>query len=157
MTTGSTVFVFNGPNLNLLGTRKPEVYGRTTLADVEARCREAAAGHGLELDFRQTNQEGTLVDWIQEAGAAVTRGEALGAVLNAAAYTHTSVALHDAIEGAELPVIEVHVSNVHAREPFRHHSYVSPVAAGIVVGFGVDGYVLAIDGLVRKVRPLRSV
>ena len=153
----TTVFVFNGPNLNLLGVRKPEVYGRTVLADVEALCREAATGHGLSLDFRQTNHEGVLVDWIHEAGAAVKRGDALGAVLNAAAYTHTSVALHDAIEGAELPTIEVHISNVHGRETFRHHSYVSPVAAGIVVGFGVDGYPLAIDGLVRKTRPLRSV
>lgn len=157
MTTGATVFVFNGPNLNLLGTRKPEVYGTTTLADVESRCREAAGAHGCALDFRQTNDEGTLVDWIQEAGAAVRRGAALGAVLNAGAYSHTSIALHDAIEGAELPTVEVHISNVHAREPFRQHSYISPVAAGIVVGFGVDGYVLAIDGLVRAVRPLRSV
>ena len=153
----TTVFVFNGPNLNLLGTRKPEVYGTTVLADVEAQCRESAAAHGLALDFRQTNHEGTLVDWIQEAGASVKRGEALGLVLNAAAYTHTSVALHDAIEGAELPTVEVHISNVHGRETFRHHSYVSPVAAGIVVGFGIGGYALAIDGLVRKFRPLRSV
>ncbi|WP_344021773.1 type II 3-dehydroquinate dehydratase [Pseudonocardia kongjuensis] len=152
----TTVYVFNGPNLNLLGVRKPEVYGTTVLADVEALCATTAAGHGLELDFRQTNHEGTLVDWIQEAGAAVKRGDALGLVLNAAAYTHTSVALHDAIEGAELPTVEVHISNVHGREAFRHHSYVSPVAAGIVVGFGVDGYALAIDGLVRKLRPVRS-
>lgn len=151
------MFVFNGPNLNLLGTRKPEVYGTSVLADVETLCRESAAAHGCELDFRQTNHEGTLVDWVHEAGAAVKRGAALGAVLNAAAYTHTSVALHDAIEGAELPTVEVHISNVHGRETFRHHSYVSPVAAGIVVGFGVDGYALAIDGLVRRTRPLRSV
>ncbi|MCM3846193.1 MULTISPECIES: type II 3-dehydroquinate dehydratase [Pseudonocardia] len=153
----TTVFVFNGPNLNLLGTRKPEVYGTTVLTDVEALCRESAAAHHLELDFRQTNHEGVLVDWIHEAGAAVKRGDAVGLVLNAAAYTHTSVALHDAIEGAELPTVEVHISNVHGRETFRHHSFVSPVAAGIVVGFGVDGYALAIDGLVRKVRPLRAV
>lgn len=155
--TTQTVFVFNGPNLNLLGTRKPEVYGTTVLADVETLCREAVAGHGLALDFRQTNHEGTLVDWVHEAGAAVKRGEAIGCVLNAAAYTHTSVALHDAIEGAELPTVEVHISNVHGRETFRHHSFVSPVAAGIVVGFGVDGYALAVDGLVRKFRPLRAV
>ncbi|MBC3194744.1 type II 3-dehydroquinate dehydratase [Pseudonocardia sp. C8] len=153
----TTVFVFNGPNLNLLGTRNPEVYGTKVLDDVEALCRDSAAGHGLELDFRQTNHEGTLVDWIHEAGAAVKRGEALGLVLNAAAYTHTSVALHDAIEGTELPTVEVHISNVHGRETFRHHSFVSPVAIGIVVGFGVDGYALAIDGLVRKRRPARSV
>ncbi len=151
-----TVFVFNGPNLNLLGTRRPDVYGTTILADVEALCRAEAARHGLALDFRQTNHEGTLVDWIQEAGVAVRQGTALGAVLNAAAYTHTSVALHDAVEGAELPTIEVHISNVHGREEFRHHSFVSPVAAGIVVGFGVTGYALAIDGLVRLRRPARS-
>lgn len=152
----STVFVFNGPNLNLLGTRRPDVYGTTVLADVEALCREEATRHGLDLDFRQTNHEGVLVDWIHEAGAAVKQGTALGAVLNAAAYTHTSVALHDAVEGAELPTIEVHISNVHGREEFRHHSFVSPVAAGIVVGFGVTGYALAIDGLVRLRRPTRS-
>lgn len=151
-----TVFVFNGPNLNLLGTRRPDVYGTTVLADVEALCREETARHGLELDFRQTNHEGTLVDWVHEAGAAVKQGRALGAVLNAAAYTHTSVALHDAVEGAELPTIEVHISNVHGREEFRHHSFVSPVAAGIVVGFGVTGYALAIDGLLRLRRPTRS-
>ncbi|MDN5918053.1 MAG: type II 3-dehydroquinate dehydratase [Pseudonocardia sp.] len=151
-----TVFVFNGPNLNLLGTRRPDVYGTTVLADVEALCREEAVRHGLDLDFRQTNHEGVLVDWIHEAGATVKQGTALGAVLNAAAYTHTSVALHDAIEGAELPTIEVHISNVHGREEFRHHSFVSPVAAGIVVGFGVTGYALAIDGLVRLRRPTRS-
>lgn len=151
-----TVFVFNGPNLNLLGTRRPDVYGTTVLADVEALCREETARHGLDLDFRQTNHEGVLVDWIHEAGAAVKQGTALGAVLNAAAYTHTSVALHDAVEGAELPTVEVHISNVHGREEFRHHSFVSPVAAGIVVGFGVTGYALAIDGLVRLRRPTRS-
>ena len=153
----TTVFVFNGPNLNLLGVRRPDVYGTTVLADVEALCGDECARHGVELDFRQTNHEGVLVDWIQEAGAAVKAGTALGAVLNAAAYTHTSVALHDAIEGADLPTVEVHVSNVHGREAFRHHSYVSPVAAGIVVGFGVTGYALAIDGLVRLRRPTRSV
>ncbi|MFP5019350.1 type II 3-dehydroquinate dehydratase [Pseudonocardia phyllosphaerae] len=152
----TTVYVFNGPNLNLLGTRKPEVYGTATLASVEELCRATAAGHDLELDFRQTNHEGDLVEAIHEAGAAVKRGEALGAVINAGAWTHTSLALHDAIEGAELPVVEVHISNVHAREAVRHHSYLSPVAAGIVVGFGVDGYALAIDGLVRKLRPVRS-
>ncbi|MEU4574309.1 type II 3-dehydroquinate dehydratase [Nonomuraea sp. NPDC023979] len=143
----TTVYVFNGPNLNLLGTRRPEVYGTATLADVEALCREECAAAGMELDFRQSNHEGDLVDWIQEAGAAVKAGRAVGAVVNAGAYTHTSVALHDAIEGAELPVVEVHISNVHRREPFRHRSYLSPVAAGIVVGFGVRGYALAIRGL----------
>ena len=142
-----SVLILNGPNLNLLGTRKPEVYGSTSLADVEQLCREAAGRLGLEVDFKQSNHEGQLIDWIHEAGAAVKAGDCIGAVFNPGAYTHTSVALHDAIEGASLPVIECHVSNVHKREEFRHHSYISPVAAGIVVGFGVHGYVLAINGL----------
>ncbi|MEV4836746.1 type II 3-dehydroquinate dehydratase [Nonomuraea sp. NPDC049486] len=149
----TSVYVFNGPNLNLLGTRKPEVYGTTTLSDVETMCREEAEALGLELVFGQSNHEGQLIDWIQEAGAAVKAGQAVGAVLNPGAYTHTSVALHDAIEGVELPVIELHISNVHRREPFRHHSYISPVARGIVVGFGVYGYVLAIRGLHNAARP----
>jgi 3-dehydroquinate dehydratase-2 len=143
-----TVLVLNGPNLNLLGTRKPEVYGRTTLADVEQLCREEAGKLGLEVDFKQSNHEGQLIDWIHEAGAAVKAGDCVGAVFNPGAFTHTSVALHDAIEGASLPVVECHVSNVHQREGFRHHSYISPVARGIVIGFGVYGYVLAIRGLV---------
>jgi 3-dehydroquinate dehydratase-2 len=144
-----SVLVLNGPNLNLLGTRKPEVYGTTTLADVEALCRRAVADLGLELVFRQSNYEGQLIDWIHETGAAVKSGDSIGAVFNPGAFTHTSVALHDAIEGASLPVIELHISNVHAREAFRHHSYISPVARGIVVGFGVHGYVMAITGLHR--------
>jgi 3-dehydroquinate dehydratase II len=104
------------------------------------------------VDCRQSNHEGLLLDWIHEAGAAHRAGQLMGAVFNAGAYTHTSVALHDAIKGSGLPVVEVHISNVHAREPFRHHSYLSPAAAGIVVGFGVDGYVLALEGLVRRAR-----
>ncbi len=144
------VLVLNGPNLNLLGQREPETYGRTTLADVETMCREAGARLGVAVDCLQSNHEGVLIDAIQEAGRAVKRGELIGVVFNAGAYTHTSVALHDAIKGAEVPVIEVHISNVHAREAFRHHSYLSPAAAGIVVGFGVDGYVLGLEGLVRK-------
>lgn len=143
----TSVLVLNGPNLNLLGTRKPEVYGTTTLADVEKLCRQEAGKLGLELMFRQSNHEGQLIDWIHETGAAVKTGDSIGAVFNPGAYTHTSVALHDAIEGASLPVIECHISNVHQREEFRHHSYISPVARGIVVGFGVYGYVLAIQGL----------
>ena len=143
----ASVLVLNGPNLNLLGTRKPEVYGRTTLADVEEMCREEAGKLGLEVEFRQSNHEGVLIDWIHEYGAATKAGTCIGAVYNPGAHTHTSIAIHDAIEGAELPVIEVHISNVHKREAFRHHSYVSPVASGIIVGFGVQGYVLAIDGL----------
>ena len=143
----TTVFVLNGPNLNLLGRREPEVYGTSSLADVERLCRDTAAELGLDVDFRQSNREGELVDWLQEAGAAVAAGTALGAVLNPAAYSHTSIALPDAIEGAELPLIEVHISNVHRRESFRHHSYVSRVAAGVIVGMGVTGYPLAIRGL----------
>ncbi len=147
-----TVLVLNGPNLNLLGTREPAVYGATTLADVEAMCRQAAARHTLAIDFRQSNHEGVLVDALHEAGRAHAAGTLLGVVFNAGAYTHTSLALHDAIKGTGVPVIEVHISNVHAREPFRHHSWLSPVAAGIVVGFGADGYVLAIDGLAMRAK-----
>jgi 3-dehydroquinate dehydratase II len=145
----AAVHVLNGPNLNLLGTRKPEVYGTTTLADVEALCREEAGKLGLDVVFRQSNHEGQLVDWIHEAGREVKAGGCIGAVLNPGALTHTSVALHDAIEGVDLPLVECHISNVHRREEFRHHSYVSPVARGIVIGFGVYGYVLAINGLHR--------
>ena len=145
----SSILILNGPNLNLLGTRKPEVYGSTTLADVEALCRTEAERLGLTVECRQSNHEGQLVDWIHEFGAKVKAGECIGAVFNPGAYTHTSVALHDAIEGAELPVIECHISNVHKREAFRHHSYISPVARGIVVGFGVTGYLLGINGLHR--------
>jgi 3-dehydroquinate dehydratase II len=143
----SSLLVLNGPNLNLLGTRKPEVYGSTTLADVEELCRQEAGKLGLDVVFRQSNHEGQLIDWIHETGAAVQAGTSIGAVFNPGAFTHTSVALHDAIEGASLPVIELHISNVHKREEFRHHSFISPVARGIVVGFGVQGYALAINGL----------
>jgi len=144
------ILVLNGPNLNLLGQREPGVYGAATLADVETLCRDTAGKLGFEIDFRQSNHEGVLIDAIQEAGRGVKAGEVLGVVFNPGAYTHTSVALHDAIKGAEVPVIETHISNVHARESFRHHSYISPAAAGIVVGFGVDGYAIAIEGLARK-------
>ena len=144
------ILVLNGPNLNLLGTREPAIYGSATLADVEALCRDTAARLGVAVECRQSNHEGQLVDWVQEAGAAQRAGDLLGVVFNAGAYTHTSVALHDAIKGTGVPVIEVHVTNVHARETFRHHSYLSPAAAGIVVGFGIDGYALAIEGLVRR-------
>jgi 3-dehydroquinate dehydratase II len=143
----ASVLILNGPNLNLLGTRKPEVYGTTTLADVEKLCTDAAAKLGLDVDFKQSNHEGQLIDWIHETGAAVKAGESIGAVFNPGAFTHTSAALHDAIEGASLPLIECHISNVHKREAFRHHSFISPVASGIIVGFGVHGYVLAIHGL----------
>ena len=145
-----TVLVLNGPNLNLLGTREPGVYGARTLADVEALCRDSAAAHGWTLDFRQSNHEGMLIDWIHEAGRAHAEGLVAGIVLNAGGYTHTSVALGDAMKAVAVPVVEVHISNVHAREPFRHRSYLSPGAAGVVVGFGIDGYALAIDGLARR-------
>ena len=142
-----TALVLNGPNLNLLGSREPAVYGAQTLADVEALCREACAAHGLALDFRQSNHEGVLIDWIHEAGRVQAAGTLAGVVLNAGAYTHTSIALHDAIKGAGVQVIEVHISNVHAREAFRHHSTISPVARGVIVGLGVAGYALAIAAL----------
>lgn len=148
----ASILVLNGPNLNLLGQREPAQYGYTTLADVEAMCKAAGERLGVEVLCLQSNHEGVLIDAIHEAGRGVKNGTVLGVVFNAGAYTHTSVALHDAIKGAEVPVIEIHISNVHAREAFRHHSYISPAAAGIVVGFGVEGYVLAIEGLLRKVR-----
>lgn len=139
-----TVYLLNGPNLNMLGRREPEIYGRTTLADIEAICREAAARLGLELVFRQTNHEGELVDWVQEA---CERAQAL--VVNPAALTHTSVALKDALAIFPGPVIELHLSNIHRREPWRHHSWVSLEATGIVCGFGADGYVLALEAAAR--------
>lgn len=142
-----TALVLNGPNLNLLGIREPQVYGSQTLADVEQLCTEACATHGLRLDFRQSNHEGVLVDWIQEAGRGQKDGSVAGVILNAGAYTHTSVALHDAIKGAGVTLIELHISNVHAREAFRHHSYISPVARAVMAGFGVQGYALAIAAL----------
>jgi len=143
------ILILNGPNLNLLGTREPEVYGSDTLADVERLCREEGEKLGVAIDCRQSNHEGQLIDWLQEAGREIAAGNMLGVVFNPGAYTHTSVALHDAIKGARVTVIELHISNVHAREEFRHHSYISPAARGIMVGFGVAGYALAIGALVR--------
>jgi 3-dehydroquinate dehydratase II len=145
----TTILVLNGPNLNLLGMREPAVYGAQTLADVERLCRDEGAKLGFAVDCRQSNHEGELVEWIHEAGRAIAAGTMAGVVLNAGAYTHTSVALHDAIKGSGATVIELHISNVHAREPFRHRSYISPAAAGIIVGFGVQGYVIALDALAR--------
>lgn len=144
-----TVLVLNGPNLNLLGTREPQVYGSQTLADVQALCERAAAANGLALDFRQSNHEGELVDWIHEAGKLQAKGKLAGVILNAGAYTHTSIALMDAIKGTGVTLIELHISNVHAREEFRHHSYISPVAKAVMAGFGVNGYALAIAGLAQ--------
>ena len=138
----ATIFVLNGPNLNMLGVREPHLYGTDTLADVEAACAERAGELGLDIDFRQSNHEGQIVDWIQEA-----RQGADGVVINPAGFTHTSVAVHDALKLLEVPIIEVHLSNIHRREEWRHHSYISLVARGIVMGFGVLGYPLAINGL----------
>jgi 3-dehydroquinate dehydratase-2 len=138
-----TIYVLNGPNLNLLGTREPKIYGRDTLADAEKLCRARAKAHGLAVEFRQSNHEGMIVDWMQEARAK----KAVGVVLNPAAFTTTSVAFLDTILAIELPVIEVHISNIHAREEFRQNSYVSKVAKGVICGFGIEGYGLAIDGL----------
>ncbi|RYX93859.1 MAG: type II 3-dehydroquinate dehydratase [Comamonadaceae bacterium] len=142
-----TAFVLNGPNLNLLGTREPQVYGSQTLADVEELCATACATHGFSLDFRQSNIEGELVTWIHEAGTLHAAGKLAGVILNAGAYTHTSIALHDAIKGTGIVLVELHISNVHAREAFRHHSYISPAAKAVMAGFGVQGYPLAIAAL----------
>ncbi len=142
MATPPLVAVLNGPNLNMLGLRQPEIYGAATLDDVEAMCAEVAEGLDLAIDFRQTNGEGELIGWVQEC-----RGRADGIVINPAAYTHTSVALMDALLTVELPVIEVHISNVHRRESFRHHSYVSRVAVGVIAGLGVRGYALALQAM----------
>ncbi len=144
------VFVLNGPNLNMLGQREPAVYGRTTLAEVEKSCRERADALGMAVDFRQTNHEGELVGWIQEA-----RSAAAGIVINPGAYTHTSVAILDALMTAEKPVIEVHLTNVFRRETFRHHSYVSPAAVGVIVGLGAQGYALALEALASQLRGKR--
>lgn len=142
-----TVIVLNGPNLNLLGTREPQVYGSQSLADVEQLSATACAAHGFKLDFRQSNHEGELVTWIHEAGRLHAAGELAGVILNAGAYTHTSIALHDAIKGTGIVLVELHISNVHAREAFRHHSYISPAAKAVMAGFGVQGYPLAIAAL----------
>jgi len=143
---GAKILVLNGPNLNLLGIREPHVYGSDTLDDVRRLAAERAAELGLEIDFRQSNSEGELVDWIQEA-----RGSADGIVINAGAYTHTSVALLDALAAVDLPVVEVHLSNLFKREAFRHRSYVAPVAAGLIAGFGARGYALAIEAVASLV------
>jgi 3-dehydroquinate dehydratase-2 len=142
-----TIYVLNGPNLNLLGTREPETYGHHTLADVEKLCRDTAARFGLTAECRQSNREGELIDFIHEAGAK----KAVGIILNAGGYTHTSIALHDALVGVKVPTVEVHVSNVYARESFRHHSFIAKAAFASLCGFGVEGYQLAITGLAAKI------
>lgn len=144
----ASIYVLNGPNLNRLGSREPGTYGTTTLSDIEMMCREVGEDLDLDIDFRQSNVEGILVDWIQEAGDL-----AQGLIINPAAYTHTSVAIHDAIRTADIPTVEVHLSNVFARESFRHHSYVSPVALGVICGFGATGYRLALEAISTVIRP----
>lgn len=141
------IAVLNGPNLNLLGTREPETYGSTTLDEITELVLSRAETHGMEVDFRQSNVEGELVNWVQEAGSTCD-----GIIINAAAYTHTSIALHDAVAAIKAPVIEVHLSNVFAREEYRHHSYIADVAVGVICGFGSDGYVLAVDAIASMLR-----
>ncbi|MFG1785622.1 type II 3-dehydroquinate dehydratase [Rhodococcus oryzae] len=147
MATAGPILVLNGPNLNLLGQRQPEVYGSATLDDVEALCREVAAGYGREIDARQSNHEGVLIDWIHEA-----RERASGVVINPGGYTHTSVALCDAIATLGVPVVEVHISNIHGREEFRRRSLVSSVVDGVVCGLGPEGYPVAVDWICRRQR-----
>jgi len=142
-----TIYVLNGPNLNLLGTREPETYGSATLADVERLCMETAAQFGLKADCRQSNREGELVDFIHEAHAR----KAVGIVLNAGAYSHTSIALHDALKAVKIPAVEVHITNVHARESFRQHSFIAIASFATLAGFGLEGYRLAINGLAAKI------
>ena len=138
----TSILVLNGPNLNLLGTRQPEVYGHTTLSDIETMCKDHATARGFEVSLLQSNHEGALVDAIHAAKSVHN-----GILINAGAYTHTSIAIHDAIASVELPVCELHLSNIHAREEFRHHSYISKVAVGMICGFGAHGYVLGLDAL----------
>jgi len=138
----ASLLILNGPNLNLLGTRQPDIYGTVTLADIEVLCRDTAAEFGMDIECLQSNHEGALVDAIHAA-----RGTHSGIVLNAGAYSHTSVALHDAIVGTEMAVIEVHISNIHARESFRHHSFITPAAVGMISGVGVQGYSLAVRAI----------
>jgi 3-dehydroquinate dehydratase II len=137
-----TIFVLNGPNLNALGKREPGIYGGKTLADIRADCVSFGEAHGIVVDFRQSNHEGVLVDWLHEAGES-----AVGVALNAGAYTHTSIALHDAIRAISVPVVELHISNVHAREEFRHTSMIAPAAKGVICGFGPHSYILALQAL----------
>lgn len=141
-----TVLIINGPNLNMLGVREPSVYGRETLGDIETTCAERAEALELSVDFRQSNDEGEIVGWIQEARSAHD-----GIIINAGAYSHTSIAVLDALQAAELPVIEVHLSNIFRREPFRHHSYVSLAATGVICGLGAQGYLLALDAMARLI------
>ena len=142
----ATIYVLNGPNLNMLGIREPEKYGHASLADVEKLCADTAAQFGLKADCRQSNREGELIDFIHEAHAS----KVAGIVINAGGYSHTSIALHDALVAVKIPTVEVHISNIHARESFRHHSYTAMAAFASLCGFGIDGYRLAINGLAAK-------
>ncbi len=144
MAASSKIMLLNGPNLNMLGVREPEMYGTDTLDDIRALCLDKGAALGVEVDFRQSNSEGELVGWIQSA-----RGDHAGVIINPAAYTHTSIAIMDALIAVELPVIELHLSNPLRREPFRRHSYMSEVARGVICGFGGHGYELALDAMAR--------
>jgi len=146
-----SILILNGPNLNLLGTREPEIYGHDTLSDVEAACRSHAAKLGLEVDCRQSNHEGQLIDWVHEARTAFS-----GIVINPGGYSHTSVALLDALRGVQKPVVEVHLSNIHQRESFRHHSYVSLAAKGVICGLGIQGYLSALDALGSWLHPAQQ-
>ena len=145
--SADTIYVLNGPNLNLLGVREPEKYGHAKLTDVEKLCVETAAQYGLKADCRQSNREGELIDFIHEAH---TR-KAVGIILNAGGYSHTSIALHDAIKGVNIPTVEVHITNIHARESFRHHSFTAMAAFASLAGFGIEGYRLAISGLAARI------
>ena len=145
MAKAPKVLILNGPNLNMLGSRQPDVYGRETLSDIEETCGKHGQSLGLEVDCRQSNSEGQLVDWIQEA-----RGTHSGVIINPGAYSHTSIAIMDALLAAELPVIEVHLSNIHRREAFRHQSYVSKVADAVLCGLGSQGYLFALDAMARR-------
>ena len=145
--SADTIYVLNGPNLNLLGTREPATYGHATLADVEKLCARTAAEFGLKADCRQSNREGELIDFVHDALAK----KAVGIVINAGGYSHTSIALHDALKAVQLPTVEVHISNIHSRENFRHHSFTAMAAFASLTGFGIDGYRLAIIGLAAKI------
>jgi 3-dehydroquinate dehydratase-2 len=148
LTDRPSILILNGPNLNMLGQREPAIYGRDTLADIETASRAKAAELSLDIDFRQSNSEGELVGWAQSAGKSHA-----GIIINAGGYTHTSVALLDALTVSELPIVEVHLSNIFRREEFRHHSYISRAASGVICGFGMKGYLLALDAMAQLIRP----
>ena len=139
------IYIINGPNLNLLGTREPEIYGSETLKDIENICTQTANAAGIDVKFMQSNHEGQIIDWLHEA-----RTNAIAIILNAGALTHTSVGLYDALKAIDILKVEVHLSNPHAREEFRHKSFISPVSNGVIAGFGIDSYILAINGIVKK-------